>query len=222
MGANGDTILLIERAGRPEHTFAAALRQKGFEILLVATGQSALKKARELRPSIIVLNSASMNSSGLRICHQLREVANNSPIIHVVGAGVVVDPKQGVGEVTLTLPFTPRKLINTVKRLMPSARHDMIEAGSIRLALRARIVEAYGRETRLTARTANLLNLFMKHPNEVLDRSYLMQNVWHTDYMGDTRTLDVHVRWAREAIERDPQRPKHILTMRRQGYRFVP
>lgn len=222
MGASGDTVLLVERAGKPEHTFASALRQKGFEIVLVTTGQSALKQARELHPSIVVLNSASMNSSGLRICHQLREVVNSVPIIHVVAAGVTPDPKQGVGEITLTLPFTPRKLINSVKRLMPSARRDIIEAGAIRLAPRARIVEAYGRETRLTARTANLLALFLKHPGEVLDRIYLMQNVWHTDYMGDTRTLDVHIRWVREAVERDPQRPKHILTVRRHGYRFVP
>ncbi len=171
---------------------------------------------------MIVLNSASLGSSGLRICHQLQESAGGVPIIHIVEADALADPRDGIADVTLILPFTARKLINSVKRLMPSARNDMVQSGPIRLALRARIVEAYGKEKRLTARTAALLQLFLKHPGETLGRSYLMQQIWHTDYMGDTRTLDVHIRWVREAVERDPERPRHIITVRGQGYRFLP
>ncbi len=222
MGATGETILLVERAGKPDRTFAAALRQKGFELVVVTTGQLALKQARASRPSMIVLNSASLGSSGLRICHQLQESAGGVPIIHIVEADALADPRDGIADVTLILPFTARKLINSVKRLMPSARNDMVQSGPIRLALRARIVEAYGKEKRLTARTAALLQLFLKHPGETLGRSYLMQQIWHTDYMGDTRTLDVHIRWVREAVERDPERPRHIITVRGQGYRFLP
>jgi len=222
MGATGEIILLVERAGKADHTFAVALRQKGFEVAVVPTGQAALSHARQVRPAMIVLNSASMGSSGLRICRELQESAKGTPIIHIVGAGMLDKPDDGIAEITLILPFTARKLINSVKRLMPSARNDMIEAGPIRFAPHARIVEAYGKEKRLTARTANLLELFIRHPGEILDRSFLMRQLWHTDYMGDTRTLDVHIRWVREAVEPYPQKPRHILTVRGQGYRFVP
>jgi len=222
MGTTGEIILLVERAGKADHTFAAALRQKDFDVVVVATGQHALKQASDIQPAMIVLNSASMGTSGLRICRELQAWMSGVPIIHIVGPNMLEKPDDGVAEITLILPFTARKLINSVRRLMPSARNDMIEAGPIHFALSARIVKAYGREKRLTARTANLLKLLIAHPDETLDRSYLMRHVWNTDYMGDTRTLDVHIRWVREAVEKDPQRPRHILTVRGQGYRFVP
>ncbi len=222
MTTPGETILLIERAGKPGNTFAAALRQKGILLEVVATGQAAIQRARVVHPVMIVLNSASMASSGLRICQQLRLAIEGIPIIHIVEAGVVDDIKESGAEITLVLPFTARKLINSVRRLMPSNRNDVIQVGAIRLSPRAQIVEAYGRETRLTARTASLLQLFLKHPGETLDRVFLMRQIWDTDYMGDTRTLDVHIRWVREAVERDPQSPRHVVTIRGKGYRFIP
>lgn len=222
MVTSGETLLLVERAGKAEHTFAAALRQKGFALEVVATGETALRKAPELRPVMIILNSASMASSGLRICQKLQEAVNGIPIIHIVEADALDDPRNGVADITLILPFTARKVINSVKRLMPSARNDMIQVGPIKLAPRARVVTAYGKEKRLTARTTSLLLMFLKHPGETLDRGYLMRQVWHTDYLGDTRTLDVHIRWVRMAVERDPQKPRHIITVRGQGYRFSP
>ena len=83
-------------------------------------------------------------------------------------------------------------------------------------------MQANGREKRLTPKAASLLEVFLKHPEETLDRAFLMRQVWDTDYIGDTRTLDVHVRWVREAIEPEPGKPCHILTVRGVGYRFEP
>lgn len=219
MGAAGEIILLVERAGKPEHTFAPALRHKGFAIEVVSSGQLALKCLKELAPVAVILNSASLGSSGFRICHQLQAAAG-APIVHIVPENTLESEKQGVAEITLLMPFTARKLINSVRRLMPASRLNMVVAGPIRLAPGARVVEAYGREKRLTVRTARLLNLFLKHPGEILDRGYLMRQIWQTDYMGDTRTLDVHIRWVREAVEPDPTNPRHILTVRGRGYRF--
>jgi DNA-binding response OmpR family regulator len=75
---------------------------------------------------------------------------------------------------------------------------------------------------RLTPKAADLLHVFLKHPGDILDRGFLMRQVWDTDYIGDTRTIDVHVRWVREAIEADPTAPTHIVTVRGIGYRFEP
>lgn len=216
----GEVILLIERAGKPEHTFAPALAKKGFIYELAPSGQAGLGHLSKLKPVMIILNSASLGSSGLRICRQLQEASPGTPVIHVVPNGSLADPKDGIAEITLIMPFTHRKLINCVKRLMPVSRLDVIQVGPIQLAPRAQIVRAYGREKRLTAKTTTLLHIFMDHPGEILDRGYLMRQVWETDYIGDTRTLDVHIRWAREAIEPDPKKPRHILTVRGRGYRF--
>jgi DNA-binding response OmpR family regulator len=222
MTTSGEAILLVERAGKPEHTFAPALTKKGFVFELAPSGQTALKRLSTFKPVMIILNSVSLGSSGLRICRQLQEASPGTPVIHIVLDGWLNEVKDSIAEVTLTMPFTHRKLINCVRRLMPVSRHDLVQVGPIQLAPGAQIVRAYGREKRLTAKTTTLLHIFMKHPGEVLDRGYLMRQVWETDYIGDTRTLDVHIRWAREAIEPDSTKPRHILTVRGHGYRFEP
>lgn len=215
-------ILLIERAGKPEHTFAPPLTQKGYRLHVAASGQGALASLGKEQPSIIILNSASLGSSGLRIVRQLQDAAPKVPLIHIVADGAFGEEDEMLAEVTLVMPFTARKLINSLKRLIPEGRDEMIEVGPIRLAPKAQIAQSYGREKRLTAKTTSLLSLFMEHPGEILDRGYLMRQVWETDYMGDTRTLDVHIRWVREAIEKNPQSPRHIVTVRGKGYRFDP
>jgi DNA-binding response OmpR family regulator len=221
MTSSGKKILLIERAGKPEQTFAPALAKKGFMFELVGTGQVALDHLGAMKPVMVILNSASLGSSGLRICRQIQDASPGTPIIHIVLNGALADAKVGAADITLVMPFTHRKLVNSVKRLLPVSRQDVIQVGPIQLAPHAQVVWAYGRERRLTAKTTALLQLFLQHRGEILDRGYLMRHVWETDYIGDTRTLDVHIRWVREAIEPDPKKPRHILTMRGQGYRFV-
>ncbi len=219
--SSDETILLIERPGKKEQTFAAALARKGFTVEVVSTGHQALRRAAALRPALVVVNAASLGSNGLRICRNLRDGMDGVPIVRILAAGVVPDPAgDSSAEVTLILPFTPRKLINRVTRLLPGARKEAVVVGPIRLVPAVRIVEAHGRERRLTPKAASLLNVFLCHPGETLDRSYLMRQVWNTDYLGDTRTLDVHVRWVREAVEPDPRHPRYIVTVRGQGYRF--
>ncbi len=219
---NEETILLIEKEGSKAPTFTVALQRKGYRVNVAPTGVMALDCARLVRPALIILNAASLGSTGVRICRQLRD-AIGAPIIHILAEGTYLDPSQEIScEIVLTLPFTPRKLINHIKRLLPTARRDVIVSGPIRLAPSARVVEVNGHETHLTPKTAVLLQVFLQHPGEVLDRGYLMRQVWDTNYVGDTRTLDVHVRWVREAIEAEPAAPRHILTVRGVGYRFVP
>lgn len=221
--ASEETILLIERAGRQIPTFATALSRKGFEVEVFSTGRLALAHACQSRPVLVVLNAASLGSNGMRICRSLHESLDGVPIIHIFPDGAsALDSKDSPAEITLVMPFTARKLINRIKRLLPGARKDAVQVGPIRLASKVRIVEAHGREKRLTPKTAHLLNVFLQNPGKTLDRAYLMRRVWNTDYVGDTRTLDVHMRWVREAVEVDPKSPRYIVTVRGVGYRFEP
>lgn len=218
-----ELILMVERAGKKGMTFATALERKSYSVEVVSTGHAALKRAASVRPAVVVLNAASLGSSGIRICRNLREGLDGVPIIHIMPEGTLpTEQAEAAAEVVLLMPFTPRKLINRVKRLMPGARKDAITVGPIKLVPGVRIVEAYGREQRLTPKAADLLGVFLKHSGDTLDRGFLMKQVWHTNYVGDTRTLDVHVRWVREAIESDPKKPQHIITVRGKGYRFEP
>jgi DNA-binding response OmpR family regulator len=216
-------ILLIERAGKKSQSFAAALEKKEYDVEVVPTGHLALKYALQTPPAVIILNAASLGSSGERLIQRLRAELDSIPLIHIFPAGSEkAKGDQSPADIVLIMPFTARKLINRLKIVMPGARKDAVSVGPISLAPASRVVEAYGREMQLTPKAADLLRVFLKHPGKTLDRSFLMQHVWDTDYVGDTRTLDVHVRWVREAIESEPGKPKHIVTVRGVGYRFEP
>jgi DNA-binding response OmpR family regulator len=216
------TILIIEKDGNQAPTFASFLEAKDYSVEVVTTGARAVRRARMISPALIILNAASLGTSGVRICKQLVEEID-SPLIHIVDEGVVVPDVQGqAGTMVLHLPFTSRKLINRVRRMWPNDNEEIIAGGPVELAVSSRVVRVEGREKRLTPKTANLLKVFLTHPGETLDREFLMRQVWKTDYMGDTRTLDVHVRWVRQAIERDPESPVLVRTIRGLGYRFDP
>jgi len=217
-----NTILLIEKRSSHTPTFAAALKRKGYNLEVVQTGGQALEQARAINPVLVILNAASLGSSGIRICRQLRESVGK-PIIHIIGEDVEPPgPEDRTSDILLKLPFTARKLVNRIKRLMPADRKDTIENGHITFVKSIRVVRIPGRETRLTPKAAELLALFLSHPGKTLDRGFLMRQVWNTDYVGDTRTLDVHVRWVRQAIEPEPASPRYIRTVRGVGYCFQP
>ena len=216
-------VLLIERGGKKNQSFAAALEKKEFDVEVVPTGHLALKFAHKTPPAVVILNAASLGSSGERLIRRLRTELDSIPLIHVLPAGSTkTKSDESPADIALTMPFTVRKLINRLKIIMPGAREDAIKVGPVSLSPSSRVVVAYGREVQLTPKAAALLRIFLKQPGKTLDRTFLMQHVWETDYVGDTRTLDVHVRWVREAIEAVPGKPRHIVTVRGVGYRFVP
>lgn len=216
-------ILIIERSGKNEDSFVPSLERKGFEVQSVPSGKMAVDRARKKKPDLIVLDAASLGTSGNRICSSVRTSLNGIPIIHLRSEKHAVgDEKAGPGDISLDMPFTARKLVNRVERLLPDEAGEVLGDGAVKLNVRSKVVRAYGREKRLTPKCAGLLELFLKYPGETLNRGFLMKKVWKTDYVGDTRTLDVHVRWLREAVERQPAHPRHVVTVRGIGYRFEP
>lgn len=213
------TILLIESARPSAPSFAPALERKGFEVKVHHKVNSAVKAANKQHPDVVILDAASMRTSGTRMCRSVRAGLNGIPIILVSPEGSDPDAADG-SSVTLVHPFTPRKLVNRVHRLLPGDERYAIEAGPIKLNIAQRKVQVQGRESRLTPKQAKLLELFMQNPGKLMTRKQLIREVWLTDYTGDTRTLDVHMSWLRQAIEADPRHPTFLRTIRGMGYRL--
>lgn len=212
-------ILWIEGNRAEGPPFIPSLRKKGFLVDTVSTGSEALEYLEGNSPDLIVLYAASMRSSGKRICKSLEERAHGTPII------AIVNPSTGQSNdlpasVVLSLPFTYRKLLNRITPLLPSQENHLLHAGPIRLDVEHKLLRCQSRESKLTPRLVILLKIFMQHVGEVLVREDLFRQAWSTEYTGDTRTLDVHISWLRQALEEDPHQPHFLKTVRGVGYRL--
>lgn len=212
-------IILIESSRTSVPSFAPALEKKGYSVDIFHKLDKALRVASKSPPDIIVLDAASMRTSGTRMSRAVRARLDGLPIILVSPQGSRPDPGNGAS-MTLVHPFTPRKLLNRIARLLPGDESYVVEIGPIRLNIAQRKVFSYGVEARLTPKEAKLLEMFILNPGRLLTRKALIREVWFTDYTGDTRTLDVHMSWLRRAIEPDPNHPIFLKTIRGMGYRF--
>lgn len=216
---NTAKLLVIEGKHAEYPAFVPALRKKGFEIESVSSGSDALKLLGQKNAfEVAVVNAASLRTSGKRICQALREEAKNLPIVLILAPQH--EATKSDADVILTLPFTVQKLINRIRHLLPCDGKAILHVGSIRLDVENRLVRAPGKKARLTPRLVRLLKILMEHNGEVVNRKELFSQVWETDYTDDTRTLDVHISWLREAIEADPKRPTLLKTVRGVGYRL--
>lgn len=212
-------ILLVE-SGRPSApSFAPPLEKKGFDVTVHHKVGRGIKAARKTTPDVLILDAASMRTSGSRMSRTARASLDGVPIILISPSGTRPDPGNG-SSVTLVQPFTPRKLVNRVIRLLPGDERYVLKAGPLKLNLAQRKVRVNGKEARLTPKQAKLLELFMHNPGKLLTRKKLIREIWLTDYTGDTRTLDVHMSWLRHAIEKDPSAPEFLHTIRGMGYRL--
>jgi DNA-binding response OmpR family regulator len=212
-------ILLIESGRANAPSFAPALEKKGYKVSIRHKLPEALKAAIKNEPDMVILDAASMNTSGTRLCRRARAELDGIPIILISPEDTRPDHGSGAS-LMLVHPFTARKLLNRVDRLLPVDEDFTIEAGPIHLDLVHFKVRCGKKDTRLTPRVAKLLELFLQSPGKLLTRKTIIRKIWHTDYTGDTRTLDVHMSWLRKAIEPDPKRPRYIKTIRGMGYRL--
>jgi DNA-binding response OmpR family regulator len=212
-------IFLIESSRANAPSFAPALEKKGYAVSVYHKIDSALKATEKKTPDLIVLDAASMKTSGTRLSRKARAKLHTVPIILVSPVATIPDPGSGAS-LTLVHPFTPRKLLNRVARLLPGDEIYTLEAGPIKLNLAQCKVRCLKKKVRLTPKQAQLLEVFMHNPGRLMTRKRLIRQVWHTDYTGDTRTLDVHMSWLRRAIEPDPKRPRFLKTIRGMGYRL--
>jgi DNA-binding response OmpR family regulator len=212
------TLLVIEGRHAEIPSFANDLQKKGFDVVLFQNGSQAVVRLKQCNPSLVVINAASLRSTGIRICLSVRKWDPKVPIILILEKEKNVDKEQA--DAVLALPFTVQKLVNRIKSLMPGDGENVISAGPIRLDVENRRVRSLGKNTKLTPRLMTLLQILMDKHGEVVERDALFKKVWETNYTGDTRTLDVHISWLRRAIELDPVNPKFLKTVRGVGYRL--
>jgi DNA-binding response OmpR family regulator len=216
---NNATLLLIEGKHADHPAFTPALRKKGFIVEQVSSGNEALTRISDgFSPELAVVNAATLRTSGKRICQSLREKTASLPILLILEEDR--DLEKVEADVILSLPFTAQKLVNRIRHLLPGDGKNSIHAGTIRLDVEKRMVRCPGKQARLTPRLVRLLKILIEHPGEVIERKLLFSKVWETNYTDDTRTLDVHISWLRQAIEADPDDPQLLKTVRGVGYRL--
>ena len=216
---NDATLLLLEGKHADHPAFTQALRKKGFIVELVSSGSEALARLADgFAPELVVVNAATLRTSGKRICQSLRVQAASLPILLILDEDRDGDKMDA--DAILSLPFTAQKLVNRIHHLLPGDGKDSIHAGPIRLDIEKRMVRCSGKQVRLTPRLVQLLKALIEHRGEVIERKTLFSQVWETNYTDDTRTLDVHVSWLRQAIEAEPDEPQFLKTIRGVGYRL--
>jgi DNA-binding response OmpR family regulator len=212
------TLLVIEVKHSEIPSFASELQKKGFDVHTVPNGSKAITRLKDVSPSLVVVNAASLRSTGLRICQSIREKDPKLPIILILEYDN--DVNKDAADAVLALPFTVQKLVNRIKPLLPGDGKNVLHVGPIRLDLEKRRVRCLGKSTKLTPRLVTVLHILMDKHGEVVEREPLFKKAWETNYTGDTRTLDVHISWLRRAIELDPENPKFLKTIRGVGYRL--
>jgi DNA-binding response OmpR family regulator len=218
------TILLIEGRGAGNGSLRAALVRKGAKVQAVNSGEGAVAWVAANAADLIIVDAASLRTTAVRICRRLRQTRPDTPIIHC-RAPEQADVAAAQADVYLVQPFTSRKLLNRIRVLLPAddLKEEIVRAGQLTFYVSKRSVDVGGQgERRLTPKLACLLQTFLLHPGQILAREKLMHEVWQTSYLGDTRTLDVHIRWIREIIEENAARPQLLRTVRGVGYIFNP
>lgn len=212
-------ILLIEGKRADRVSYAAGLTKKGFQVESAPNGNAALRMMKDRLPHLVLIDAVSLRTSGRRICQSIRQHAAGVAIVLMVDEGFNNLQKLDA-DIVLSYPFTLQKLLNRIRPLLPVEQKSLLQAGPIQLDVEQRLMRCKNRLVSLTPRLVVLLQALMEHPGVVIERKKLFRKVWDTAYTGDTRTLDVHVSWLRQALEEDPRHPEFIKTVRGVGYRL--
>ena len=218
------SILLVEETKPSVDWILQSLGRTEYEVSLVRSEQEAIQWALAETPDLAIINATSRKIDGPRVCQTLhertiREKVAKIPIILILAETKASHEVTGATFV-LAPPFTSRKLYNRIRSILRSDEGETLRAGGLTLSLGTRRVSIGGRERRLTPKEFELLRVFMSSPGRVLSRKFLIKKIWKTDFMGDTRTLDVHICWLRRKIEDNPRSPVYLRTVRSVGYRF--
>ncbi|MGK7934288.1 MAG: response regulator transcription factor [Xenococcaceae cyanobacterium] len=229
-------LLLVEDEDLIRDMIVVALEEEGYEVHTAVDGRSALNllqsaegASREYTPDLIILDLMLPEINGLDICRLLRYQGNITPILAISAKASETDRVLGLevgADDYLTKPFSMRELIARCRALLRRQRYSSLSPTSVQ---KFRDISLYpeecrvivrGEEVNLSPKEFRLLELFMSYPRRVWSREQLIEQVWGPDFLGDTKTVDVHIRWLREKLEKDPSQPEYLITVRGFGYRF--
>ncbi len=226
------TILLVEDDESIAEPLLFGLRNEGFRVLHAVDGHQGLKMARAEEPDLVLLDVMLPKMDGFAVCRTLRH-ESAVPIIMLTARGQELDRVMGLelgADDYIVKPFSFRELLARVRAILRrreldrgrvSPPSDRIVVGDIVLDRTARQVWRAGRLIELRQREFDLLQVLMDNAGKAVPRHELLDRVWGENWIGDPRTLDVHIRWLREKVEDDPSAPRYIQTVRGYGYRFA-
>jgi len=222
-------VLVVDDEETMVRSLSTLLAQEGYAVATAVDGRGALEAARSERPDLILLDVMLPELDGVEVCRQIR-AWSTVPIIMLTAKTAEVDKVVGLevgADDYVTKPFSPRELVARVKANLrraqmqvDQAQQEQLAAGDVTIDIASRRVEVAGRSVTLSPKEFDLLRTLVSHAGRVLGRDFLLNTVWGQDFFGDTRTLDVHIRWLREKIEDDPGKPVRIETIHGVGYRF--
>jgi len=225
------TILVVEDEPSFVEALTIGLRREGFDVVVAVDGAEALEKFDETRPDLVLLDVMLPRISGIDVCRQLRK-KTKTPIIMVTAKSEEIDTVVGLevgADDYVTKPYRLRELTARIRAVLrrsepegsaPSADSGIIEVGAVRLDPDEHRASVDGNAVTLPLKEFALLHLLLANAGRVLPRDTLIDRVWGDDYVGDTKTLDVHVKRLRSKVEINPAVPTRIVTIRGLGYKF--
>ncbi|MEV4710646.1 response regulator transcription factor [Micromonospora sp. NPDC049374] len=224
-------VLVVEDEESFSDALSYMLRKEGFEVSVAATGTSALTEFDRTGADIVLLDLMLPEMSGTEVCRQLRQ-RSPVPIIMVTARDSEIDKVVGLeigADDYVTKPYSPRELVARIRAVLrrqtpeaPESGAPTLAAGPVRMDIERHVVTVDGGAVQLPLKEFELLELLLRNAGRVLTRGQLIDRVWGADYVGDTKTLDVHVKRLRSKIEPEPSTPRHIVTVRGLGYKFEP
>jgi two-component system, OmpR family, response regulator RegX3 len=220
-------VLVVEDEESYSEALAYMLRKEGFEVAIAADGNTALTEFDRNGADIVLLDLMLPGIPGTEVCRTIRQTSS-VPVIMVSAKDDEVDKVVGLelgADDYVTKPYSPRELVARIRAVLrrgsePDLAPDTLEAGPVRMDVERHVVTVGGEEQRLPLKEFELLEMFLRNPGRVLTRGQLIDRVWGSDYVGDTKTLDVHVKRLRAKLEPDPSEPKFLVTVRGLGYKL--
>ncbi len=221
-------VLVVEDEESFSDALSYMLRREGYEVEVAATGPDALTAFDRAGADMVLLDMMLPGLSGTEVCRSLR-AKSQVPIIIVTARDAEVDKVVGLelgADDYVTKPFSSRELVARIRAVLRRGAEpeelmtSTVEAGPVRLDIERHVVSVDGVQTPMPLKEFDLLELLLRNAGRVLTRGQLIDRVWGADYVGDTKTLDVHVKRLRSKIEPDPANPKYLVTVRGLGYKF--
>jgi len=227
---NGQRILLVEDEESLAESIRYSLEREGYAVSVAGDGRVAIERFRADSPDLVILDLMLPEMSGLDVCRMIRE-SSTVPIVMVTAKDSEADKVTGLelgADDYVTKPFSVRELVSRIRAHLrrvrmqaPPKGDEVLTGGPVEMDVARHEVRIDGEPIAFPPKEFELLQAFLNRKGRLLTREHLIEEIWGYDYVGDTKTLDVHVKRIRQKIEDDPHEPRLLLTVRGLGYKFV-
>lgn len=223
-------ILVVEDEEALSEPLAFLLGREGFEVTVIDNGLDAVAEFDRAGADLVLLDLMLPGQSGTEVCKQLRQ-RSGVPIIMLTAKDTEIDKVVGLelgADDYVTKPYSSRELVARIRAVLRRQTEteelvtSTVEGGPVRMDIERHVVSVNGQQTAMPLKEFELLEMLLRNAGRVLTRGQLIDRVWGSDYVGDTKTLDVHIKRLRSKIEPDPSHPRYLVTVRGLGYKFEP